>query len=185
MTSKRLTLLISGLACIVFLTAAQQATAQEAVRDSLRTWQDASKQYSVEAKLIDYDRPTRTVTLEKEDGSQISLPLEKLCQVDRQLILGPYIRKARAERKAKQKEKLANISEDESEIASGQVSNQASQRSERSSRAEDGNPFELYGINWIRGVDNASRIATAGTEKTSDDRPIMLFRVLGDLEGFM
>lgn len=42
----------------------------------------------------------------------------------------------------------------------------------------------IRGINWFRDLSDASR-AAAGGETPDDDRPIMCFRVLGDLSGFM
>lgn len=45
-------------------------------------------------------------------------------------------------------------------------------------------PRNIAGIKWIDTLSQASRIALAG-KSPKDDKPIMCFRALGDLSGFM
>lgn len=42
----------------------------------------------------------------------------------------------------------------------------------------------IAGIDWLQTKDGASRVAL-GRKLAADDRPIMCFRALGDLQGFM
>ena len=43
---------------------------------------------------------------------------------------------------------------------------------------------EVSGIRWVNSLNDATEIAT-GSEDSADDKPIMCFRVLGDVAGFM
>ena len=43
---------------------------------------------------------------------------------------------------------------------------------------------KLAGVNWFADLDDAKQ-AARGSQGTSDDKPIMCFRVLGELGGFM
>lgn len=43
---------------------------------------------------------------------------------------------------------------------------------------------EISGIEWFADLKDAQAIA-AGSNRTADDKPIMCFRALGDLSGFM
>lgn len=47
----------------------------------------------------------------------------------------------------------------------------------------DSNPVEIAGINWFSNLEDA-QAAAAGKNKHAD-KPIMCFRALGDLSGFM
>lgn len=46
------------------------------------------------------------------------------------------------------------------------------------------NVANIAGINWIENLNDARRIAAAG-RSPKDDKPVMCFRALGDLTGFM
>lgn len=43
---------------------------------------------------------------------------------------------------------------------------------------------EIAGIQWLENLKDAQRMA-AGSDQSTDDKPIMCFRALGDLAGFM
>ncbi len=53
----------------------------------------------------------------------------------------------------------------------------------RRQQLQQGRTVELYGINWHQTLESA--LAAGQPTKVGTDKPIMCFRVLGDLAGFM
>ncbi|MBL8892739.1 MAG: hypothetical protein JNL67_22370 [Planctomycetaceae bacterium] len=70
----------SGLGLLLVLSCIN-ASAQS---DDFRVWTDSTGQHQVNAKLV--ERSEKEITLEKADGSKVTLPLDKLSEVDRQFL---------------------------------------------------------------------------------------------------
>ncbi len=71
---------LMGLLLLLVLPAAT-ASAQS---NDYRTWTDSTGQHKVNAKLV--ERTEKDITLEKDDGSRVTLPLDKLSQTDREFL---------------------------------------------------------------------------------------------------
>lgn len=66
---------------------AESKSAVQAAKDSkseFRTWSDASGKFKVSAKFISADNDN--VTVQREDGKQVTVPISRLCDEDRQFI---------------------------------------------------------------------------------------------------
>lgn len=72
--------------CLPLLLTLQTITAaaQSNVSDDYRIWTDSTGQHKVNAKLV--DQSEKEVTLEKTDGSKVTLALDKLSEGDRQFL---------------------------------------------------------------------------------------------------
>jgi thiol-disulfide isomerase/thioredoxin len=66
-------------ACLLCFVAVLAADAAE-----MRTWTDNSGKFAIEAELVASD--AKQVTLRKPDGSEIKVPVAKLCQADRDFL---------------------------------------------------------------------------------------------------
>jgi hypothetical protein len=62
----------------------KDAHAAASLKESSRTWTDASGQHKVEAKLV--CRTEAMVTLQTDKGREINMPIEKLSDEDRKLL---------------------------------------------------------------------------------------------------
>ncbi len=156
------------------------ANAQDSDLQS-RTWKSKNGKHSIEAVLSDYDRLTKTVLLEDNNGEPIEVPIDQLSSADRRFVA----------REMRQRAKSTDLSD------RSPASNPFAQKTNNDSEVEAtvkqkpeirrrrvGDSKNLYGIRWQAGVEDAMLVAT-GKETNRDDRPIMWFRVLGDLEGYM
>jgi hypothetical protein len=121
----------------------------------------------VEATLDTYG--DGTVRLKKPDGDEIVLKLEQLSTRDQ-----GYVRRENRRRLSVRRGGAASPANDN--VAFGQLA--ADQEPQSAPRRLAGANSEcLYGINWYDSP--VSAIAA------KQDKPILWFRVLGDLDGFM
>ncbi|MDP1560509.1 MAG: SHD1 domain-containing protein [Pirellulaceae bacterium] len=75
--------IVSGLPLLIALQTIT-AAAQSNDSDEYRIWTDSTGQHKVNAKLV--DQSEKEVTLEKTDGSKVTLALDKLSEGDRQFL---------------------------------------------------------------------------------------------------
>ena len=133
-----------------------------------RRWRDATGKYQVDATLIKYR--DRNVTLRISDGTTIDVPLERLCTTD----LAYVSRHRRIARRAQ-----ANGAGESTEEALTSNKHAEKQPDSTKPALDHSAPAErLFGIDWYS-LDDAQALAQRS------DKPIMWFRVLGDLSGFM
>lgn len=128
-----------------------------------RTWKDASGRFRVEASFVAHE--DGVVQLRKTDGTTISVPWEKLSSSDRRFVL------ARDDNEPATTESSANRASTPSTVAVGKTT----------AKREKFRSESLYGINWYKPQDIGN---VAGVGQKSQ-KPVMFFRVLGDLDGFM
>ena len=131
--------------------------------DNARCWQDATGNFRVDAALAKYHK--RQVTLNGPDGTTIQLSIDKLSKPDQAYL----INKLRAAR-------TSSIAKSPSEERL--VALRKPRKSRRLPPTRLGTPQRLSNVDWYPSED-ASRLAAA------QNKPIMWFRVLGDLSGFM
>jgi hypothetical protein len=121
-----------------------------------RTWTDASGKYKTEASFVDVE--SGSARLRKGDGTKIVVPFKLLSSSDQN-----YVRNRLRQRNAERRRKPLPVTD----LRTGDVD------------AATADVTTLYGINWYP----AERVSTvAGGENA---KPVMWFRVLGSLDGFM
>ncbi len=179
---------------VIFVMAPAALSAQELRSYEPRRWQDSQKNYAVEARLLEYDRPNRMVILQRTDDAIIQVPIDKLRYVDKRYVLRNEVESREVEsREVESKEvESGEVEKDltdqgasaEEQQTGGLLENEIVDRAADLKR-RDIDLVELYGVNWVRDFDDASTLAGGSTKSTDDDKPIIWFRVLGDLEGFM
>ena len=125
----------------------------------VREWTDKSGAHSLEAVLVGYQ--DGTVRLRKQDGSQISVGLDQLSTADQ-----GFVRRERRRSMASRhrQRSVARPVANPSPVANP---NRAASR-------------RMVGIDWCDSSEAAISVAQA-----TNDKPVMWFRVLGDLDGFM
>ena len=126
--------------------------------DGSRIWTDDSGKHNVNARLVGYEEGQ--VTLRKSDNSEIKVSIDTLSSADREYL----DRLSRA----------VNLASKEAQNSSDEQSRQIPVPADR----KDLESQEKYGINWYN-IDDSFVVAKA------ENKPIMWFRVLGDLNGFM
>lgn len=147
--------------------------AQTSGPDKWRTWKSKDGKDAIEASYVSYDRRSRIVSLLDRNGNQIHVNIAQLGRADRK-----YISTV-----AKPGNSFGKSSIFAPSIAAetDRANVEAELPKSESASRETGRRQRLYGINWIPGVENALAIARSEKEK----RPVMWFRVLGELDGFM
>ncbi len=147
----------TAMMCCCFLIGESRA------QESPRTWTSADRTETLHATLVEYAEDSSSVVLRTGTGQTLAIPLKKLSNVDRR-----YVRNYRKQR-LRQSPAVSIPANARPTRVSGNVVNEAD---------------SLFGIQWAPSVETA--LATArGKETRDDDRPVMLFRVLGDLRGLM
>ena len=166
-----------------------------------RTWRTQDGKHSIEARLVDYDRDRQIATLRREDDVTVEVEMTLLRSSDRSFILREMRRRdAEARRRASQKSGKATDEEIDSSpfrvVPDGtdtlakdatnvrEAKQPDSADSKRGGRQRLAKTQQLYGIRWQPKLEDALASATGGPT-AGDDRPVMWFRVLGDLQGFM
>ncbi|MGI9515885.1 MAG: hypothetical protein ACR2NP_02465 [Pirellulaceae bacterium] len=132
---------------------------------NLRTWNVPDGQ-SLDAELVSFDQESGEVTLRGEDGELIEMQATDLHISDRR-----YLDRQMARQNRRQRQRASSDPIDRA------LAGNAGSRTDRSA-------LHLYGIDWHRNPASAAR-AASGKETVSDDKPVIWFRVLGDLSGFM
>jgi hypothetical protein len=128
--------------------------------EPIRQWTDDTGTFQVKATLAEISESGETVKLRLEDGKFATVPLDRLSESDRRYVTSRSRRKNSAS------------------------ATPASDQPSAISKHKTAPTTRLFGIDWHPSVDQA-REAARGTSSPSDDRPVMCFRVLGDLNGFM
>ena len=172
-------LIALAVALFVFASNGEAQTVDQTVKFSdtkSRQWSDSSGQNDMSARLISLDQQNKTVMLQADDATTVEVPLADLSISDRKYIKRQTSRVQRAARRddhARRSEKKDSASE----------SSLDTRRPDKGNRQADG-AHRLYNIDWHVRPESA-RLAAAGKEGAKDDQPIMWFRVLGSLDGYM
>lgn len=155
-----------------------------------RVWRDATGKYQVLATWKKYE--DRTLTLETADGREIEISIDRISSADQSYAV-KKIRSARrkattaesvAENQNREADVLASVQEPIEPLESNTALPNVGQRpleptvGNPKPRFSTGDLDTLYGVDW-HSMDKAEQIAA------QRDKPIMWFRVLGDLTGFM
>jgi hypothetical protein len=121
-----------------------------------RTWTDATGKYKIEASFVDVE--SGSAQLRKGDGTNIVVPFKLLSSSDQN-----YVRSRLRQRHAENRRKPLPVTD----LRQGDVD------------AATADATTLYGINWYP-AESVSKVASGKNAK-----PVMWFRVLGSLDGFM
>ncbi len=177
------------LAILVGLSASGSAIALDDPNSGIRTWRDRSGKHSIEAELISCDNSL--VQLKKTDGTTISISLKQLSNADKW-----YIRKEMKSRKALNsttKNSTAKTLSPQRTIETQPEKVQPKNVQAAKDRKLDLRQVKrqvvtkrLFGVDWHQSPESfqaASKLAASKLNESA--KPVMWFRVLGDLEGFM
>ena len=133
-----------------------------------RTWQSLDGSASVEATFVAYDSKTKSVELLTDTDQTIKIDLSKLSKTDQRFV----------KLVARKNRKTTMTPEAD---AAKQIRKTLPRKNRNARKGKQGS---LFGINWTLDLDKALQVAE-GSTSSSDDRPVMWLRVLGDLNGFM
>jgi hypothetical protein len=144
-------------------------------QESERVWTSSNGRKSVTGSLLDFEARKRTATLRLNNGETLVISAKNLSRKD-QHYLRDFLKK-RCENSTP-----ADLKQDE-RVAAKELKRGIGphQPTSEGSKARESN---MYGIRWVTDIPAALRLAQ-GNESPTDDRPVMWFRVLGDLSGFM
>lgn len=173
------------LMAILVMTIPGQLLAQSSEQPT-RLWKQRDGQSSFHAALIEFDEEKGLVTLRLKDDTEVELPATDLSNVDRGF-LKRYSRKLQRQAKRSVFERSrSNVVATESELLESDkpaLSTEAIATKPKTGKAgivDRGTIRRLYGIDWHSTAKGAQTAAT-GKPGVEDDRPIIWFRVLGDL----
>lgn len=138
-----------------------------------RAWSDLSEKHQMQGTLVARNMVTKRIKLERADQSTIEVELDKLRDSDRNYVARQTAKLKRLEQRPKTK--VDDTASDK---------NPFTETDSQKRLADSTKPQRSSGIDWHTDPIQAARVAR-GSEPTSDDRPIIWFRVLGDLEGYM
>ncbi len=155
--------------------------------DDVRRWRDHSGTHEVDAELVEYR--DRQVTLRGTDGETIVVSLDQLSESDQKHVVA-RIRSAR--RMARQNavrsgddntaivqtSVLPTVNDEDATNSEGRAIKQLADSQPRAQQPRPVQPHNLFGVDWYSPQD-ALNLAAA------ERKPMMWFRVLGDLRGFM
>lgn len=157
-------ILISMLTATLWFMTAADLSAQEMEIFRLKNGGEA-----IEARPINWDFERGTLTLEKADGTTLDVAANELHSADGRLV-----------------ERILH-----KQILAGQKSPPTGNANDRtsSSRRSSGNNRNngvdvLHGVKWYSDG-TLARQAAYGRQGIDDDKPVVWFRVLGDLTGLM
>ena len=156
-------LCIAALACHVLQ--AEDSTADHKVR----TWTDITGKFHIEASFEGYN--IGLVDLRKIDDTLISVPLKELSSSDQRYV--------RYELRQRRVVKSSDKSEAETVAESANVKSDSDEKEDAEAITKT---KKIAGIDWHCTVDSVQAAANSDDGK---QRPVMWFRVLGDMEGFM
>ncbi len=146
------------LAIAAFATVASSVDAARPER--VRKWTDDTSNFQVKATLVEISESGDSVKLLLEDGKFATVPIERLSESDQRYVKLRALRDPASGRKVDSAKPAANAKTRKQEKA------------------------QLFGIDWHASVDLA-RERARGAASPQDDKPVMCFRVLGELDGFM
>ena len=156
-----------------------------------RVWKSRDGKHRLEARMLSYDTDAKKVRLESDSGETFEIDLSKLSSADRR-----YVTKSQSEKSgeapnpfqktgdAKNHSGNSNLNSDPDSDAKPKRGSDKpnSRRVRRNSKRVQRTP--LYGLEWTD-MASAGELASGNPNTHRDDRPIMWFRVLGQLDGFM
>ena len=159
------------------------ASAQE---QEARVWKSKDGKHVLEAKFVSFDEATNLVKLESMYGETFEIALNQLRSSDRK-----YVAKFQSQSKTTAKTTANPFRKSKTSPNSNARPNKPKPKSATTrtpdanrKKNDNKNSRNLYGITWTGPLQNALKLAK-GKQTSKDDRPIMWFRVLGQLEGFM
>ncbi len=156
-----------------FLASTCAANAQD---QEIRTWWSHDGSESIVASLDGFDKKSKIVTLKDENDEEVTVKITLLSRSDRSYVAKAVRRNSKLSKKNSVFKKSDVESTTERNVDEDRKSNNRSKR-----KSNPSSIFKRYGINWTKGIDNA--LAQAGEE--GNRKPVMCFRVLGDLNGLM
>ena len=139
------------------------------IADGFKTWKSQNQKYSVKAKFENYDTDSKQVTLIDRDENTITVQLDQLSSSDQKYVLRRYKRLV-AEKNAANPFKLTKNKPEKEQARTDQ---------------DEVPTIARWGIEWTPSMEASQRVALGSRRRSNDDRPIMWFRVLGNLEGYM
>ena len=169
---KKIYLAIS--ACVLIALNSSPLSANDDPLDSFRTWKDRSGKHEIEAQLV--DSANSQVRLKKPDGTLISVPLKSLSNADKWFVRNELRRRKANPSNAKTPNDIRNQPKNKLLKDKAEPDRKASDLAKRIDTKK------LFGIQWHQNRDSAE---LAAKQNPKQPKPIMWFRVLGDLEGFM
>ncbi|MEE2642606.1 MAG: SHD1 domain-containing protein [Planctomycetota bacterium] len=156
------------------------STAGQALDDplpNLRTWKDRSGAHQLKAEFAGCEK--NGVRLKKTDGSIVWVPLKNLSTADKW-----FVRKQRQQNGSRN---LTGTKTGELPVPPGKAPSGILEADPAPGNGDAGkaapprrNTQRLFGVDWHRTPESLVAAASSGKQK-----PILWFRVLGDLEGFM
>ena len=163
-----------------FLTAAAfvavLSIANPVVADGFRTWKSQNQKHTVQAKFDDYDADSKQLTLIDRDGKTITIKLDQLSSSDQQHVV----------RRHKRLVAEKNAADNPFKVAGNETTNKPSRSGRSAGSARKETPsVARWGIEWTPGLEDAQTAALGNSRYSKDNKPIMWFRVLGNLEKHM
>lgn len=143
--------------------------AQDDPIESFRTWKDRTGKYEIEAELVRYERSI--VELKKTDGSVIQVPLKDLSNADKW-----FVRKQLKQLKAR-----GNAQKPVLQVKQPVAEKEKVEKKDNIRLAKNLDTKKMYGIEWHQTPESLQAVA----DSSKSQKPVMWFRVLGDLEGYM
>lgn len=147
-----------------------------------REWTDRRGENGFTARLVSYNRKSGEVVLQRADESTLEAPLMDFSISDRRYLT----RQTNKAKRAAKRVELANR-EAKKKLTSEKGSTELLSLNTGASstvRELTDDVRRLYDIDWYQVPENAT-YAARGAAGFQDDKPIMWFRVLGDLAGYM
>ena len=137
-------------------------------RDS-RQWISRDGLQRVRATLVQFDPATGRVTLRDAQGQERDLALQQLSLRDQKFL----------RRNAESKTSNSDLDSDPKPETAA-----AESAAPKSAQPAPGKTRRLYGVDWQPSVETGLEVAR-NMEEDGSGRPVMWFRVLGDLDGLM
>lgn len=149
-------------------------TGLSAQDSSFRLWTSRDRSETVVARMTGYDPDQRQVTLEDQAGHRRTVELKQLSATDQR-----FVRRAAPE----QRQEPAGDAVMPAPSGQTSVAKRDNSPPRKGRRTNRDTTHNLYGIDWQTDFD--SGFADRGGRTADEQRPVMWFRVLGDLDGFM
>jgi hypothetical protein len=154
----------SAFCFFVTISVACLSAASQESSEHFRTWEDESGAYQIDAIFTEY--MSGKVKLLRRDGQAVTVDYRRLSPDDRE-----YVRSLVTRERAKNPRH---------ELSEGNVSKGGAPRSEEDPRGEVNSrlkPEEKFEIDWYG--------SPQAVVASNSDRPLIWFRILGDIDGFM
>ena len=159
-----------GLACCCLILGLGSSSSGE---ENERVWTSSDGREKVRAVLVSYEPRERAVSLELANGQTIQLTMKQLSAKDRHYLRNYWKNQTAENPDAPDSTEKKRVSAAARDKRDRQVDRLQTQQSK-----------QRFGIDWVSEIPLALEYAK-GKETIADDRPVMWFRVLGDLNGFM